>query len=65
MQGYHRSGDLGMEAKPLYSSTLHILVRRASTSWVTSFTILAFVFGDIVVNHFASRTFPCLETSKT
>jgi len=43
---------------PLYSRKLHIRVRRARTSWVTSFTIFAFTFGAIVVNHFASRTFP-------
>lgn len=43
---------------PLYSRKLHIRVRRASTSCVTSFTILAFVFGGSVVNHLASRTLP-------
>lgn len=36
-------------------------VRRASTSWVTSFTILALVFGLRVVNHLARRTLPCRE----
>lgn len=43
---------------PLYSRKLHILVRLASTSWVTSFTILFFVFAGRVWNHFASLTFP-------
>lgn len=43
---------------PLYSKKLHIRVRRASTSCVTSFTIFAFAFGGIVVNHFARRTLP-------
>lgn len=43
---------------PLYSRKLHMRVRRASTSWVTSLTILALAFGAIVVNHFARRTFP-------
>ena len=43
---------------PLYSRKLHILVRRARTSCVTSFTILAFVFGAMVENHFARRTLP-------
>ena len=33
-------------------------VRRASTSWVTSFTIFALALGAIVVNHFARRTLP-------
>lgn len=47
-----------IQLPPLYSRKLHILVRRASTSCVTSFTILTFVFGAIVVNHFASRTLP-------
>jgi len=43
---------------PLYSRKLHIFVRRARTSCVTSFTILALTFGAIVVNHFARRTLP-------
>ena len=43
---------------PLYSKKLHILVRRARTSWVTSFTIFDLTFGASVVNHFASRTLP-------
>ncbi|KAF5321096.1 hypothetical protein D9619_000776 [Psilocybe cf. subviscida] len=46
------------EIAPLYSRKLHILVRRASTSCVTSFTIFALVLGAIVMNHFARRTFP-------
>ena len=47
---------------PLYSRKLHILVRRARTSCVTSFTILALVFGAMVENHFASRTLPDGQT---
>ena len=43
---------------PLYSRKLHMRVRRASTSWVTSFTIFALAFWDIVVYHFERRTFP-------
>lgn len=43
---------------PLYSRKLHIRVRRASTSCVTSFTILAFVLLGSVWNHFARRTLP-------
>lgn len=46
------------QGAPLYSRKLHIRVRRASTSCVTSFTIFAFAFGGIVVNHFARRTLP-------
>lgn len=45
------SGEAGL---PLYSRKLHILVRRASTSWETSLMILAFSLGESVVNHFAS-----------
>jgi hypothetical protein len=40
---------------PLYSRKLHIRVRRARTSCVTSFTILALSFGESVVNHLARR----------
>ena len=47
---------------PLYSRKLHILVRRARTSCVTSFTILALVFGAMVENHFARRTLPDGQT---
>src|SRR5690606_5714436 len=43
---------------PLYSKNLHILVLRARTSCVTSFTIFALDLGGSVVNHFASRTLP-------
>jgi hypothetical protein len=43
---------------PLYSRKLHILVRRARTNCVTSFTIFALALGGIVVNHFARRTLP-------
>jgi len=43
---------------PLYSRKLHIFVRLASTSCVTSLTILALTFWDIVVNHFCNLTFP-------
>jgi hypothetical protein len=39
-------------------------VRLARTSWVTSFTIFALVFGGIVVNHFAKRTLPIHESKK-
>lgn len=46
---------------PLYSRKLHIRVRRASTSCVTSFTILAFVLLGSVWNHFARRTLPVLS----
>jgi hypothetical protein len=45
---------LGLCRQPLYSRKLHILVRRASTSWETSLMILAFSLGDSVVNHLAS-----------
>lgn len=40
---------------PLYSRKLHIRVRRASTSCVTSRTIFDFSFGLRVVNHFERR----------
>lgn len=40
---------------PLYSRKLHMRVRRASTSCVTSRTILDFSFGLRVVNHFERR----------
>src|ERR1700735_2424273 len=43
---------------PLYSRKLHMRVRRARTSWVTSLTIFAFCLGGIVVNHFDKRTLP-------
>lgn len=43
---------------PLYSKKLHIFVRLASTSCVTSLTILALAFRGIVVNHFCSLTLP-------
>lgn len=43
---------------PLYSRKLHIRVRRARTSWVTSLTILALVLDGSVWNHFARRTLP-------
>lgn len=46
---------------PLYSSTLHILVLRARTSCVTSFTILAFCLDGSVWNHLARRTLPGCE----
>jgi hypothetical protein len=49
---------------PLYSKKLHIRVRRASTSWETSLTILAFSLGDRVVNHFARRYEPVSVTAK-
>lgn len=45
-------------AIPLYSRKLHMRVRRARTSWVTSLTIFALALGGIVVNHFARRTLP-------
>src|SRR5579863_5575364 len=45
-------------SRPLYSRKLHMRVRRARTSWVTSLTILAFCLGGIVTNHFARRTLP-------
>lgn len=48
---------------PLYSKKLHILTRRASTSWVASLTILFFSFVGMVTNHFVKRTFPCRLTS--
>lgn len=44
--------------RPLYSRKLHIRVRRARTSCVTSLTIFALTLGAIVVNHFAKRTLP-------
>jgi hypothetical protein len=43
------------ESMPLYSRKLHIRVRRARTSCVTSLTILALSFGESVVNHLARR----------
>ena len=43
---------------PLYSKKLHIRVRRASTSCVTSFTTFAFCLAGRVENHFANLTFP-------
>jgi hypothetical protein len=46
---------------PLYSSTLHMRVRRARTSWVTSLTILAFCLDGSVWNHLARRTLPGCE----
>ena len=48
------SGPRYEASVPLYSRKLHIRVRRASTSWVTSLMILAFSLGDRVVNHFAN-----------
>ena len=42
----------------MYSKKLHIFVRLASTSWVTSLTILALAFWGIVVNHFCNLTLP-------
>lgn len=50
--------DRTQYCSPLYSKKLHIRVRRAKTSWVTSFTVLALTFGAMVVNHLARRTFP-------
>lgn len=41
--------------QPLYSRKLHMRVRRASTSWETSLTILALSLGARVVNHLARR----------
>ena len=38
-------------------------VRRARTSWVTSFTIFALAFCDIVWYHFDRRTLPVNERS--
>jgi hypothetical protein len=52
----------GNESGPLYSMTLHMRVRRARTSWVTSLTILAFCLGGIVTNHFARRTLPDVKS---
>lgn len=43
---------------------LHKLTLLASTSCVTSFVILDFALGDMVVNHLASLTLPCREMSK-
>lgn len=43
------------ENAPLYSRKLHMRVRRASTSCVTSRIILDFSFGLRVVNHLESR----------
>ena len=43
---------------PLYSKKLHMRVLRARTSCVTSLTIFAFAFCDIVIYHLARRTFP-------
>lgn len=60
-----RHEQLPERCGPLYSRKLHMRVLRARTSWVTSLTILFLALGAIVVNHFASRTLPCLETSKT
>jgi hypothetical protein len=51
-------GGRGRGVSPLYSRKLHILVRRARTSCVTSLTIFVFALGGMVVNHFASLTFP-------
>lgn len=45
-------------SRPLYSRKLHMRVRRARTSWMTSLMILAFCLGGIVTNHFARRTLP-------
>lgn len=55
--------ELKSHSAPLYSRKLHMRVRRARTSCVTSLTILAFVFGGSVVNHFASRTLPVHSAS--
>jgi len=52
---------LGGQHIPLYSRKLHIRVRRARTSCVTSLTILALSFGESVVNHLARR---CVEMSR-
>lgn len=41
-----------------------LLTLLARTNCVTSLTILAFVFGFNVVNHFASRTLPWREMSR-
>jgi len=43
---------------PLYSRKLHMRVRRARTSCVTSLTIFAFCLFGRVWNHFARRTLP-------
>lgn len=48
-------GGGGEGSAPLYSRKLHMRVRRASTSCVTSRTILDFSFGLRVVNHFERR----------
>lgn len=58
----HPAGER-RELKPLYSRKLHIRVLRARTSAVMSLTILAFSFGDSVVNHFARRYNPSLSIS--
>lgn len=49
---------------PLYSRKLHILVRRASTSCVTSLTIFDFCLVGKVWNHLARRTFPRFRISR-
>lgn len=54
---------IAIQYLPLYSRKLHIFTRRANTSCVASFTILAFSLGGIVTNHFVRRTFPCLLTN--
>jgi hypothetical protein len=51
------------DGSPLYSKKLHILVRLANTSCVTSLTILAFVLLGNVWNHLASLTFPVRVSS--
>lgn len=48
-------GEDGGDGRPLYSIKLHIRVRLLRTNCVTSLTILAFSFGERVVNHFARR----------
>ena len=43
---------------PLYSTMLHPSCLRESTMCVRCWTVFALVFCDMVVNHFASRSFP-------
>lgn len=43
------------------SRTLHIRGRRARTCCVRSWMMRALALGPMVVNHFASLSFPCRE----
>ena len=52
--------ERGASKRPLYSRKLHMRVRRPRTNWVTSFTILVFALGGMVVNHLARRTLPVI-----